>query len=364
VDNLVGKMPEVERTDITYSGGRGFHVRGMLRKKTPTDDVRKRLENYLKEQNVKGTVVGKKPGKEEIRLDTSTLKNKGSLRAPYSINTDTGRVALPLTPRELRGFSPEKAELSNVLDSQEFAPGIRRSKRIYGLPNITQKKLWTMVTQEHQADRAGLHWDLRLVDPNTAYAHSWAVPKARLPKPGDRPVLAVRTPTHTENYATNFGMGGPRQIGKGYGKGTVEIKNKEPVAIENSSENRIKFERNAGKNPETFVLFKTKDDKWLLKNTTKTGSVNMSPYQKGYVEALNKMGLRKQAEEAASVPANDFVASLQQLEESENNTISPRVPTDNSVEERLNRDTRWSSPVDIPPGYMGGITTPIPGGGF
>ena len=292
VVNSLQKSPEIKDVDITYSGGRGFHVRGTLRKKTETDTAREALTAKLKELEIPGTVF-KKPTGSDVRLDTSTLKNRGSLRAAYSLNSETGRVALPLTPRELRGFQPEQADLKRVLSEKEFAPGIPRSRRMYALPTGPQSKDWMLAIQEHDAAKAGKHWDLRLVDQDTGFAHSWAVPKTKLPEQGGRPVLAVRTPTHTENYALNFGAEGPKTIGEGYGKGVVQIVRKEPVEVPSVKDTSIRFKTKDSK--EEYLLFKTKKDNWLIKNvsTEKVGHTMGTSYRLGYAACFEKLGVAR-----------------------------------------------------------------------
>jgi hypothetical protein len=153
--------------------------------------------------------------------------------------------------------------------TKEFAPGIPQSRKTYPLPDI-QNKTWTMSVQEHLARKAGPHWDLRMVDPHTGFAHSWAIPKRTFPERGKKPVLAVQTPTHTSHYALTFGEGKPRHIGKGYGAGSVEIKHKEPIKVLSVGADRVKFQRDGG---ESYTLFRTKEDKWLLRNSTEKKAI-------------------------------------------------------------------------------------------
>ena len=184
VDNALKALSEMKGTRIVYSGGRGFHVKGELKKRMATDDIRKVVQQAVNKLDIRDSLTNKPPEGGQVRLDTSTLKDQGSLRADYSLNSETGRVAVPLTQRELKGFRPEQASVKRVLTEKEFAPGIRRSRRIYSLPDSAKEKVWTMAVQEHNAKRAGKHWDFRLVDPHTTYAHSWALPKSRIPEPG------------------------------------------------------------------------------------------------------------------------------------------------------------------------------------
>jgi DNA primase len=352
VSEALQKEPEISASEIIYSGGDGFHVRGKLTNTIPTQEAHTKIKSLIGTLAIPN-ITDKLPKQDEIRLDTSTLHPQGALRVPYSINNETGRVAVPLTERELRSFKPEQAELKRILTQKEFAPGIPRSKRMYALPATNADKTWTLAIQEHLARKAGKHWDLRLVDPDTGYAHSWAIPKAKLPETGGKPLLAVRTPTHTANYALNFGDKGPREISKGYGKGTVEIKHKEPVQVTNLKETSLKFKREDGTE---FSLFNTKGDNWMLKKT--------SAYIRGYNQALIKLGLTHiEARSAYSLDENigdnSHQGPAEYLANALENLTNPKIQTpperiSNKTEERLNRPTEWEAPVQIDPLAMKG----------
>lgn len=144
----------------------------------------------------------------------------------------------------------------------EFAPGIPMNRKVHKIPTSTTPQTWTLAIQKHDADRAGTHFDFRLVPPQGGKAHSWAIPKARLPEQG-KMLLAIQQPTHTAQYAENF----TGTIPKGtYGSGKVDMHLKEPVKILSSGDNKIKFERDNG---EKYTLFRTRDKHWgITKNAT------------------------------------------------------------------------------------------------
>jgi hypothetical protein len=172
---------------------------------------------------------------------------------------------------KIKGKFAALADVGLLKTAQEFAPGIPLQKPISRLPSISPKTLnkWVMAVQDHLAAKAGRHYDLRLVDPDSNRAHSWAIPKARLPEPGEK-LLAVQTFTHTPEYALHFGEHKPEIIPEGYGKGRVRMALKEPVDIVESNNDKIRFNVYQGKQNNEYILRRTKDKNWLLQNVTIT----------------------------------------------------------------------------------------------
>jgi hypothetical protein len=167
--------------------------------------------------------------------------------------------------------------------SQEFAPGIPKNKPTSRLPHITPatENRWVMAVQDHETTRSGgrKHFDLRLVDPDAHKAHSWAIPKARLPEPGES-LLAVQTFTHTPEYALHFGEKKPQTIGPGYGAGRVRMVVKAPTEIIESDNSKVRFNVYEGRDNQEYLLRRTHDDKWLLMNTTVTKDTANVPQSK------------------------------------------------------------------------------------
>lgn len=153
----------------------------------------------------------------------------------------------------------------------EYAPGIPDRDKTIALPDIKKPLPWKMSLQEHHADRAGHHYDLRLIDPDTGHAHSWALPKATMPEPG-KSVLAVQQPTHTSEYALNFGKDKEQEIPSGYGKGRVKIKALEEIEVYHSKPTeegtRVRFNRYSSKGPEEYAIVRTTSGQDLLVNKT------------------------------------------------------------------------------------------------
>ena len=167
----------------------------------------------------------------------------------------------------IRGQRNALTSLGLHKEAKEFAPGIPASRPTSPLPTIARERpaQWHLITQEHNAKRAKKHVDLRLVDTDAGKAHSWAVPKAKLPAPGEK-LLAIQTFTHTPQYALHFGERKTETIGKGYGAGTVRITLKTPTTILQSSPDKVRF---TGKDLNEYLLRRTRDKSWLLTNTTK-----------------------------------------------------------------------------------------------
>lgn len=94
------------------------------------------------------------------------------------------------------------------------------------------------VIHSHNADTAGLHFDLRVQIPNRSSLASFALPKHKIPQnPGEK-VLAVRGADHGKMwlYVDNL------EIPKGnYGAGTIEIFQTGKCEIEGWSNNHITF---------------------------------------------------------------------------------------------------------------------------
>ena len=109
------KDQHVKNVKIHYSGGRGFHILGSLKQAWDVDQARDYTRKLLKQLETDNVKLGIVREKNMARLDTSLLKARGSLRVAYSINKETGLVALPLAITELDKFKKEDATIYKVL---------------------------------------------------------------------------------------------------------------------------------------------------------------------------------------------------------------------------------------------------------
>ena len=149
-----------------------------------------------------------------------------------------------------------------------YAPGIP-SKATEKIPVVDKPTIWRLVVQQHPAQRAGDHYDIRLVDIATGKAHSWAT-KKETPAPGEK-IKAFQTFTHTAEYADYQGP-----LGKGYGKtrkGEIVKKVVDvPTEVIQADNNLIRFNTYEGTSPRELLMVRNRKSpkSWYLMDVTKT----------------------------------------------------------------------------------------------
>ncbi len=113
------------------------------------------------------------------------------------------------------------------------------------------------VIQEHFAERAGHHYDLRLE--MDGVAKSWAL--RRIPEKRGEKRLAIQTEDHAIEYMDFEGI-----IPAGYGKGRVLIWDKGEYKLLDRTEDKIKFRLEGERIRGDFVLIRFPKVKngWLL----------------------------------------------------------------------------------------------------
>ena len=156
----------------------------------------------------------------------------------------------------LRGFADELVKLG-----KEFAPGIPSKEVSHELPELEEPTTWEFGVHDHDATKRGRHFDLRLGDPETGRAHSWAT-MPELPGPGEK-TWAIQQPTHTVGYMNFKGT-----IPEGYGAGKVKIHARDKVEVTNARPGHISFNRYTGRGPEEYTLHRVHGRNWLLMNRT------------------------------------------------------------------------------------------------
>lgn len=157
------------------------------------------------------------------------------------------------------------------------APGLPDKKKTSPFPKISRSSKWELILQAHPAVRAGDHTDVRIVDPATGIAHSWATKKG-WPGPGER-VRLYQQPDHTADYARHF----QGHLAAGYGRtkpGSKGVQKALHEAIEvlRADDKVVRFNLGTGEALQKFVLvrLKTREGEkpkshptWTLINVTK-----------------------------------------------------------------------------------------------
>ena len=121
------------------------------------------------------------------------------------------------------------------------------------------------VIHEHIAERAGVHYDLRIKRLKGGLLESWALPKATFPQAYGEKLLAVRTNPHSRLWLYFEG-----EIEDGYGKGKVRIVQKGEAEILGWSDKYITFriEGPVVSGKFSLIRFKPKKhekvDTWIL----------------------------------------------------------------------------------------------------
>lgn len=118
----------------------------------------------------------------------------------------------------------------------------------------------------HKAEKAGLHWDLRLE--YDGVLKSWAIPKG-MPTKGERH-LAIKVEDHSLAYGKWEG-----EITEGYGKGIVKIDTSGHYETIEKNNKTWKFKILSGKYKGTWRLTYWKDNKWLI---TKSADLKYDGY--------------------------------------------------------------------------------------
>lgn len=387
------------KTEIRFSGRSGFHILHYLAQEMDADDARVSMKNFVGGyiQRVKmyrgddrlTEKVTKDP--KQMRLDYSTLHDRGGLRSSYSLAFPTGLICLPIPTNQVMMFKKEDATINatstkfpvqtseiadiavlaeikdmnaigevflawmaekklpedlNQLDelhdltvkSPEALSGITLflkqytgkedltkwqvagmladmlSKRLYGkrllqaakfeeqLAEYKQKRDFgqtpepagateettepVFVIQQHDAHKAGLHYDFRLAQEGVL--KSWAVPKLMDLISGTKDVvLAVETEPHPIEYAKFEGsslvvargewpcihaleaLGAIPEvfssIPSGYGAGEVKIWDGGNYETTNQDADHWKFTLDGNRLKGSFTLIRTAGNKWILR---------------------------------------------------------------------------------------------------
>lgn len=188
---------------------------------------------------------------------------------------------------------------------REFAPGIPDKEVFKPVREVGKEgpnEVWALSLSRHDARKAGKHYDLRLTDPETGDAHSWALPRASWPEPGQK-VLAVPQPTHTAEYAAREGEW---EISEGYGAGTVKSKMLEPAEVVEASPRKITFNLyGPGQRIGQYSIIRTGNGGDLLVNHSPVG--RQVTGTGGYAIPSSKMKYRETSFDNIDVSSDDVM---------------------------------------------------------
>lgn len=203
----------------------------------------------------------------------------------------------PIIKEQQKAVGPVRFQLVKPA-AREVAPGLPSREEYGDIENLKQLvgQLTPWVVQEHLSRRP--HYDLRLRGPEGLY--SWALPKPRLPEPGEK-ALAVSQPIHEPSY-----LGFRGEIPPGvYGAGTVRPAFGGHVMITRFHPKEIRFTYSTGAQPvERFILkHMGKDKQWLLLNVTPTEPLGVEKPHFDVVDEQTMRELLKQVSPDAPVSA-------------------------------------------------------------
>ena len=244
-----------------------------------------------------------------------------------------------------------------------FAPGIPAEREIETPRTPLKPTAWRMVVQDHPAARAGSHRDLRLGDPVTGQAHSWAT-KKQIPGPGDPPIAVYQQPTHEYDYLDFEG-----ELSKGYGRTKPGQKVKaifdEPAEVLRVQPGFFRFNTKTDNGTEKFVLVKKRDggedrgNTWFLINVTKGGAEKkassrwhtgggMNQSFANEMQKIAKAGYRKRR----GVLLDKDIPILQSIPKDPNAAVKTLLKRIDQV-----KDTTWSHPqIAVPVERMGDLS--------
>lgn len=213
------------------------------------------------------------------------------------------------------------------------------------LPEKAPEKI-PITLHEHHAEKAGLHYDLRL-----GGRGDWAIRYFPV-SPGEKR-LAIRQPTHPLDY---YGFSG--EITDGYGKGKVNLKFRGNGEVTSWSSDKIDFSFDGNR----YALIKTTgENQWLI---IKKGSSMSSMAKESYHRKSDDAEIRK------ALRLEEFGKALKDMkmgnrikkisvpsnEKSSNTDSSNLTRAQNEMDHEdvtLNKGNRTRADVDMAQGNIG-----------
>jgi hypothetical protein len=112
---MLEKLPEVKKVEIRFTGKRGFHLLGWLKKSMPIDQARERLKEHIKEAfgDRKDVTIGESPSGNKSSIGVSPMKAHGGQVALWSMRV-TGLCCVEVPLAKLGSFKKEDARPEKV----------------------------------------------------------------------------------------------------------------------------------------------------------------------------------------------------------------------------------------------------------
>lgn len=257
-------LSDVLRVEPRFSGKTGFHLICHLHSSINTDEARQMMkdvaETYIQKTDQMDTLTTKATDNPRMmRIDYSTLHDAGGLRLTHSLAYPTGLICMSLGPEQLRNFQKTDALVPATIIQQAQSLAEYQQKRQFDQTPEPKGDSPTLVVQEHDAQKAGLHYDLRLEDEGVL--RSWSVPK--LPALVANQIgraLAIQVEDHPLAYAS---YEGDIPLGQ-YGGGSVRIWDKVEYEPLSKGDKTWKFRVASGRMKGVWVLIHMDSNQWLL----------------------------------------------------------------------------------------------------
>jgi len=173
---------DVKKVEIRYTGKRGFHILGWLKKPINIDIARNNLKEWLREKfgDHKDVIIAETAKDGKGALGVAPMKLNGGHVAKHSMRI-TGLCCVEVDRGSLNKFNRESARFEKIykkITGKEYEPVEEKNKKraasvinaflkVSGYDREKLKKGYkgTFVIQEHDADKAGKHWDVRISFP-------------------------------------------------------------------------------------------------------------------------------------------------------------------------------------------------------
>lgn len=142
VADALGNIPEVKDVEIRYSGKRGFHTLGWLKKAKDVNDARSFLHDWLKTTfaDREDVVLGESPQGDKPALGLSPMKVNGGQVALWSLRV-SGLCCIEVPRAQLMSFEREDASIEKTLKKLSGkTSSLKRSPITYSLRSLVTIK--------------------------------------------------------------------------------------------------------------------------------------------------------------------------------------------------------------------------------